>query len=220
MAPNGFLHAASVVALADTACGYGCVASLPQGASGFTTIELKTNFLGTARSEMVECEARLIHGGRNTQIWDAEVRAEGAERPMALFRCTPDGALPPRPDPPGAALRRYGLAKSANDPVADFFSRRYGSRPRDLTVREPAPKRREAPGEVVEWSIAPHSKCGVLARVPWVRIPPSPPARLAPATKSQETLQISHTRTPLLTMDCTPIRYFFAKPADIAPRTE
>lgn len=88
MAPNGFLHAASVVALADTACGYGCVASLPQGASGFTTIELKTNFLGTARSGVVVCEARLIHGGRNTQIWDAEVKAEDAERPMALFRCT------------------------------------------------------------------------------------------------------------------------------------
>lgn len=88
MAPNGFLHAASVIALADTACGYGCVASLPEGAMSFTTIELKTNFLGTAREGVVTCEARLTHGGRTTQVWDAEVRAEGAEKAMALFRCT------------------------------------------------------------------------------------------------------------------------------------
>jgi uncharacterized protein (TIGR00369 family) len=88
LAPNGFLHAASVVALADTACGYGCMASLPEGASGFTTIELKTNFLGTALEGGVECEARLVHGGRTTQVWDAEVKAEGAGRVMALFRCT------------------------------------------------------------------------------------------------------------------------------------
>ena len=35
------------------------------------------------------------------------------------------------------------------------------------------------PGEVAEWSIAPHSKCGVRASVPGVRIPPSPPTSLA-----------------------------------------
>src|SRR5690554_3847247 len=55
MAPNGFLHAATVIALADTSCGYGCVANLPEGASGFTTIELKANFLGTAREGAVAC---------------------------------------------------------------------------------------------------------------------------------------------------------------------
>src|SRR5262249_62323091 len=49
MAPNGYLHAATVVALADTSCGYGTVASLPEGAPGVTTIELKSNFLRTAR---------------------------------------------------------------------------------------------------------------------------------------------------------------------------
>jgi len=87
LAPNGFLHAASVVALADTSCGYACVANLPQGASGFTTIELKTNFLGSAREGRIDCEARLVHGGRTTQVWDAEVRREDG-RAIALFRCT------------------------------------------------------------------------------------------------------------------------------------
>jgi 1,4-dihydroxy-2-naphthoyl-CoA hydrolase len=88
MAPNGFLHAASVIALADTSCGYGCVANLPQGASGFTTIELKSNFLGTAREGSILCRATAVHLGRTTQVWDAVVTPEGGGRPIALFRCT------------------------------------------------------------------------------------------------------------------------------------
>jgi len=88
MAPNGFLHAAAVIALADTSCGYGCVAQLPQGASGFTTLELKANFLGTARDGAIICRARPVHLGRSTQVWDAEVSVEGAQRRIATFRCT------------------------------------------------------------------------------------------------------------------------------------
>jgi uncharacterized protein (TIGR00369 family) len=88
MAPNGFLHAASVIALVDTACGYGCVAALPEGASGFTTLELKTNFLGTTRDGTVTCEARLVHGGRTTQVWDAEAKHLESGKSIALFRCT------------------------------------------------------------------------------------------------------------------------------------
>ncbi len=88
MAPNGFLHAASVIALADTSCGYGCVALLPEGASGFTTIELKTNFLGTAREGVIRCRATPLHLGRTTQVWDALVTNEATEAKIALFRCT------------------------------------------------------------------------------------------------------------------------------------
>jgi 1,4-dihydroxy-2-naphthoyl-CoA hydrolase len=87
MAPNGYLHAAAVIALADTACGYGCLLSLPEGGVGFTTIELKTNFLRTVREGTITCEATLVHGGRTTQLWDATVRDPGG-RSMALFRCT------------------------------------------------------------------------------------------------------------------------------------
>jgi len=88
LAPNGYLHAATVVALADTACGYGCIVSLPEGAANFTTAELKTNFIGTAREGAVTCEARLAHGGRTTQVWDAEVKSEATGKTIALFRCT------------------------------------------------------------------------------------------------------------------------------------
>ncbi len=90
LAPNGYLHAGTVVTLADTSCGYGCIATLPEGAVNFTTIELKTNFLGTAREGLLVCEARALHAGRTTQVWDASVfhRADGRDKLIASFRCT------------------------------------------------------------------------------------------------------------------------------------
>ena len=86
LAPHGFLHAASVILLADTCAGYGCLASLPEGAKSFTTVELKMNFLGTARDGTIECEAHGVHMGKSTQVWDAEVTHNG--KAIALFRCT------------------------------------------------------------------------------------------------------------------------------------
>lgn len=94
LAPNGYLHAATVVALADSACGYGCIASLPAGATGFTTIELKTNFLGTALDGTIHCESKRTHGGRTTQVWDATVTS-GEGKTLALFRCTQLLLYPP-----------------------------------------------------------------------------------------------------------------------------
>ena len=87
IAANGYLHAGSVVTLADTACGFGCFATLPEGASSFTTLELKSNFLRTATTGLLRAEARLVHGGRRTQVWDATVY-DAKERALALFRCT------------------------------------------------------------------------------------------------------------------------------------
>lgn len=88
MAPNGYLHAASVVALADTACGYGCVANLPGNAKGFTTIELKSNHLGTAKDGTIECVAKPVHIGQTTHVWDAVIRHRETGKKIALFRCT------------------------------------------------------------------------------------------------------------------------------------
>jgi 1,4-dihydroxy-2-naphthoyl-CoA hydrolase len=88
LAPNGYLHAAVVVGLADTSCGYGTMASLPEGAVGFATIELKTNFLGTALDGVIGCEAIMTHGGRTTQVWDATVSHVDTGKVIALFRCT------------------------------------------------------------------------------------------------------------------------------------
>ncbi|MDR3225057.1 MAG: PaaI family thioesterase [Clostridiales Family XIII bacterium] len=88
LAPNGFLHAAVVIAIADTACGYGAIAHLPEGARGFTTLELKTNHLGTVLDGVITCEATALHMGRSTQVWDAVVREEKSGKSLALFRCT------------------------------------------------------------------------------------------------------------------------------------
>jgi len=88
MAPNGYMHAGGLVTLADTAAGCGCRANLPAGASGFTTVELKSNFLGTARDGMLDAVATLVHAGRTTQVWDATVTHRETGRTLALFRCT------------------------------------------------------------------------------------------------------------------------------------
>ena len=88
LAPNGYLHAAVIIALADTACGYGTLTDLPEGANNFTTIELKSNFLGTAGGGIIACIATRVHNGRTTQVWDAEVTDESTGKAIALFRCT------------------------------------------------------------------------------------------------------------------------------------
>ncbi len=88
IAPNDFLHAASIVALADTTCGYATIAHLPEGAQSFTTIELKSNHLGTIREGSCNCVATAQHLGRTTQVWDAVVSDEASGRKLALFRCT------------------------------------------------------------------------------------------------------------------------------------
>jgi len=88
VAPNGFLHAGTIVTLADTCCGYGTLRSLPQGAAGFTTVELKSNFIGTAHDGFLFCTARSLHRGRSTQLWDAVISHEDSARPLAHFRCT------------------------------------------------------------------------------------------------------------------------------------
>ncbi len=88
MAPNGFLHAGAVVTLADTACGNGCIANLPDGANGFTTVELKSNHVGTASDGTLECTASAVHMGRTTQVWDATVTHRESGKTLAFFRCT------------------------------------------------------------------------------------------------------------------------------------
>ena len=88
MAPNGFLHAASVIALADTSAGYATIAHLPEGATNFTTIELKSNFIGTATDGTLRSVTTCAHQGRTTQVWDAVVTHIESSKTIALFRCT------------------------------------------------------------------------------------------------------------------------------------
>lgn len=88
MAPNGYLHAGTVLSLADTLCGIGCQLSLPQDASTFTTIEIKSNFFSTAVAGKILGTARALHRGRSTQVWDCTVTSEVTGKIMSEFRCT------------------------------------------------------------------------------------------------------------------------------------
>lgn len=87
-APNQYLHAGSIVSLADTVAGYACIAHLPQGGKTFTTIELKTNFIATAKEGKICCEARPAHMGKTTHVWDVNIWHQSTQKQMALFRCT------------------------------------------------------------------------------------------------------------------------------------
>ena len=87
-APNGFLHGGTVVAFADTLCGYATVVNLRAMATGFTTIELKTNFFSTLLEGVVVGTASPVHVGGTTQVWDCEVHAEASGKRLASFRCT------------------------------------------------------------------------------------------------------------------------------------
>ncbi len=88
LALNGYLHAGSVVTLADTTAGYGCVGNLPEGGIGFTTIELKSNHVGTLLEGAMVANGTLAHSGRTTQVWDVTVSAEQSGKTLAFYRCT------------------------------------------------------------------------------------------------------------------------------------
>lgn len=88
LAINGFLHGGTVVSLADTAAGYGCMATLPESAEAFTTIELKCNMMGTAREGTVSCVATCLHAGRTTQVWESVVTSDTTDKVIAKFTCT------------------------------------------------------------------------------------------------------------------------------------
>ncbi len=88
MGPHGYLHGGTLVSVADSLCGYGTIVNLPDDATGFVTIELKSNFLGTIRHGAMMCEATPAHIGRSTQVWDAVVNAESDNRTLAIFRCS------------------------------------------------------------------------------------------------------------------------------------
>lgn len=84
----GSTHGGSVVALADTAAGYATYANLPDGAVGFTTMELKCNFVGAVGKGTLSCRAECIHRGRTTQVWDATVFEKSNAKKIAEYRCT------------------------------------------------------------------------------------------------------------------------------------
>lgn len=87
-APNGFLHAGSIVTFADTIAGYSTVAHLPPTAKSFTTLELKSNFMRAIREGFLGCESTAEHMGRTTQVWRVVMHDEQTRKQIAVFSCT------------------------------------------------------------------------------------------------------------------------------------
>lgn len=70
----GLLHGGAVMALADSAGGACAAANLPEGATGTSTIESKTNFLGAVKDGVITATARPLHVGSTTIVIETEVR--------------------------------------------------------------------------------------------------------------------------------------------------
>ena len=87
-APNWFLHAGSIVTFADTLAGYATVAHLPEKAFSFTTLELKSNFIGAIREGKLLGECLPVHLGRTTQVWSVTIKNAATKKNIALFTCT------------------------------------------------------------------------------------------------------------------------------------
>ena len=87
-APNGFLHAGSIVSFADTIAGYATVAHLPEKGRSFTTLEFKSNFIGAVREGKLKCECVAEHLGRTTQVWRVVVSSMESQKNVAIFSCT------------------------------------------------------------------------------------------------------------------------------------
>jgi len=71
---GGILHGGAIMAFADSLGAIGAFMSLPQGATGTTTIESKTNFLGAAKAGLtVRGETTPVHRGKRTSVWQTKI---------------------------------------------------------------------------------------------------------------------------------------------------
>jgi uncharacterized protein (TIGR00369 family) len=71
------VHGGALMALADTTAATGTAISLPDGATGTTTIESKTNFIGgAARGTKLVATAVPVHRGRQTQVWQTRIETD------------------------------------------------------------------------------------------------------------------------------------------------
>lgn len=86
--PMKGLHGGAAMSLADTLGAMGASMNLPEGANGTTTLESKTNFIGTAQEgDTVVAVCTPIHIGRRTSIWQTRITTE-AGKTVALVTQT------------------------------------------------------------------------------------------------------------------------------------
>lgn len=96
--PIGVVHGGLACTLCDSAMGCAIQSMLPAG-SGYTTLELKVNFLRplTAKTGKVLCEGKVIHVGGRTATAEARITDEAgklyghATTTCILFSANPNG---------------------------------------------------------------------------------------------------------------------------------
>jgi len=71
---NGILHGGAIMALADSAGAACALLNLPQDATGTSTIESKTNFVGAVRNGNVTATSTVLHRGGTTIVVETTVR--------------------------------------------------------------------------------------------------------------------------------------------------
>ena len=86
---HGFVHAGAVSAIADNACGYAALTTMP-GDAAVLTVEFKVNLLSPAKGERMRAVGRVVRAGRNLVITAADVFAEsaGTSKQVALMTAT------------------------------------------------------------------------------------------------------------------------------------
>jgi 1,4-dihydroxy-2-naphthoyl-CoA hydrolase len=73
---NGILHGGVIMALADSAGAACALLNLPEGATGTTTIESKSNFVGAVRRGSIAATSTVLHRGGTVIVVETVVRGE------------------------------------------------------------------------------------------------------------------------------------------------
>ena len=75
---GGTLHGGTLMAFADTIGAAGTAANLAEG-QRTATLESKTNFISGCRSGTVQAEAKPIHKGKRTHVWETRITDEAGK---------------------------------------------------------------------------------------------------------------------------------------------
>ena len=93
---HGYLHAAAVTAIADSACGYAAL-TLAEPGREVLSVEFKVNLVAPAAGERFVAFGRVLRPGRTLTVCAAEVHAErgGAVTLVAVMQATMIASAPP-----------------------------------------------------------------------------------------------------------------------------
>jgi uncharacterized protein (TIGR00369 family) len=83
----GLVHGGAIATLADTTAGVASMLLLPPGQRAVTS-ELKINYVGNVTQGVLEAEAKLLHYGKQTLVWEVRVTDKASKRLLAITLTT------------------------------------------------------------------------------------------------------------------------------------